>query len=146
VIPGALAFDEPVPGFIRALVATASCDAELYLRGAHLTRWQPAGASPVLFLSPRAVYARNRPIYGGIPVIFPWFGARSAAVTGSRTGGPEHGFAWDCKWAIAEASRGPARLCSSASHSRPAKHRGRPGSANSGSRSTFRSENRLLSS
>jgi glucose-6-phosphate 1-epimerase len=99
-IPGALAFDEPVTGFIRALVTIPSCTAELYLRGAHLTRWEPSGTSPVLFLSQQAVYAPDHPIHGGIPIIFPWFGARSTAITGNRTDGPPHGFARNVKWAL----------------------------------------------
>jgi glucose-6-phosphate 1-epimerase len=99
-IEGVLAFDEPHPGFLRALVTTAACTAELYLHGAHLTQWQPAGQSPVLYLSPRTNYAPGKAIRGGVPVIFPWFGARTAEVTGARTDGPQHGFARTAAWQL----------------------------------------------
>jgi glucose-6-phosphate 1-epimerase len=97
-IPGSLSFDEPFPGLFRALITIPSCNAELFLHGGHLTRWEPAGTSPVLYLSPRAVYAHDKAIRGGIPVIFPWFGARTADITGGRTGGCQHGFARTSKW------------------------------------------------
>ena len=36
-------------GLPRARVSGARAEAELSLQGAHLTRWQPRGAAPVLF-------------------------------------------------------------------------------------------------
>ena len=58
-------------GLPRARVSGARADAELYLQGGHLTRWQPHGAAPVLFLSQRAAYAPGKAIRGGVPVILP---------------------------------------------------------------------------
>jgi glucose-6-phosphate 1-epimerase len=104
-IPDALAFDEPVPGFVRAVITIPSCTAELYLHGGHLTRWEPSGTPPVLFLSSRALYADDKAIRGGIPVIFPWFGARTTDISGGRTGGAQHGFARTAKWTVSSAAR-----------------------------------------
>jgi len=56
-------------GLPRARVSGARADAELYLQGGHLTQWQPHGAAPVLFLSPRATYAPGKAIRGGVPLI-----------------------------------------------------------------------------
>jgi glucose-6-phosphate 1-epimerase len=103
-IAGLLAFDEPRPGMPRARITTPACTAELYLQGAHLTQWQPAGSTPVLYLSPTSVFAPGKAIRGGIPVIFPWFGARTPEITGtvSATAGksPSHGFARTQSWQL----------------------------------------------
>lgn len=103
-IPGVLSFDEPRPGFARARITSPACTAELYLHGAHLAAWQPAGQEPVIFLSPNSLFQEGKAIRGGIPVIFPWFGARTEAVTGHRTGGSQHGFARTQEWTLAFAA------------------------------------------
>lgn len=60
----------------------------IYDHGAHAWAWQPEGAEPVLWLSEKSIREPGRPIRGGVPVCFPWFGA-------GRNGGlqPGHGFA-----------------------------------------------------
>lgn len=103
-IPGVLAFDENDHGLVRASVNTPSCTAQLYLQGAHLTAWQPTGNQPVLFLSERSSFVPGYPIRGGIPVIFPWFGARTATPESQRTDGPSHGFARTLPWQLAFAA------------------------------------------
>jgi glucose-6-phosphate 1-epimerase len=97
-IPGILAFDETEGGLIRARITTPACTAELYLQGGHLALWQPAGHGPALFLSEKSFFVPGKAIRGGIPIIFPWFGARSAELTGARTDGPSHGFARSEPW------------------------------------------------
>lgn len=99
-ILGVLAFDETETGLVRARVTTPACTAELYLLGAHLTHWQPAGHGPVLFLSEQSSFAPGKAIRGGVPIIFPWFGPR----TGARTDGPSHGFARIEVWELAFAA------------------------------------------
>jgi glucose-6-phosphate 1-epimerase len=99
-IPGVLTFLETDSGLIRARITTPACTAELYLQGAHLTDWQPAGHGPVLFLSEKSSFAPGKAIRGGVPIIFPWFGTR----TGARTDGPSHGFARIENWEIAFAA------------------------------------------
>ena len=95
-----LRFAQTDSGLRKVIVTTPACRAELFLQGAHLTLWQPAVNEPVLFLSDRSLYAHDKAIRGGIPVIFPWFGARTAAVTGTRTDGPSHGFARTSVWKL----------------------------------------------
>lgn len=46
-------------GLTRARVSGARAEAELYLQGGHLTRWQPRGAAPVIFLTPRGLRGRQ---------------------------------------------------------------------------------------
>lgn len=103
-IPGVLAFSQNENGLIRAAITTPTCTAELYLQGAHLTQWQPTGQKPVLFLSDRSAFTPGKAIRGGIPIIFPWFGARSATAENPRTDGPSHGFARTANWTLAFAA------------------------------------------
>lgn len=99
-IPDCLAFDEPHPGMPCARVVTPFCTAELYLQGAHLTQWQPAGEQPVLFLSERSGFEPGKAIRGGIPVIFPWFGAPDTSPVHPPKGSASHGFARVWPWTL----------------------------------------------
>jgi len=103
-IPGVLTFSQTEQGLIRANITTPACMAELYLQGAHLTQWQPTGQQPVLFLSDRSAYTPGKAIRGGVPIIFPWFGARAATPENPRTDGPSHGFARTSDWTLAFAA------------------------------------------
>lgn len=103
-IPGVLAFDETEHGLVRATISSNVCTAELYLQGAHLTQWHPEGHDSVLFLSERSVFQPGKSIRGGIPIIFPWFGPRTATPYSSRTDGPSHGFARTSNWQLASAT------------------------------------------
>jgi glucose-6-phosphate 1-epimerase len=82
-------------GLPRLQVTTATCTATIYLHGAHLTHWQPAGEEPVLFLSDRSEFVEGKPIRGGIPLCFPWFGPRT-----DGKDGPSHGFARTQPWKV----------------------------------------------
>jgi glucose-6-phosphate 1-epimerase len=103
-IPGVLTFSQNEQGLIRANITTPACTAEIYLQGAHLTQWQPTGQRPVLFLSERSFFTPGKAIRGGIPIIFPWFGARTATPEDPRTDGPSHGFARTSEWTLAFAA------------------------------------------
>jgi glucose-6-phosphate 1-epimerase len=95
-IPGALVFESCHGNLLCAHVTTQACTATVYLHGAHIVHWQPIAESPVLFLSKDSLFAPDKAIRGGIPVIFPWFGPR----TGERTDGPMHGFARTQVWEV----------------------------------------------
>jgi glucose-6-phosphate 1-epimerase len=83
-------------GLERVRASGPRATGEVYLQGAHVTRWQPRGATaPVLFLSSRAVYAAGKAIRGGVPLIFPWFGPHAT----DRTK-PMHGFARSRPWRL----------------------------------------------
>jgi glucose-6-phosphate 1-epimerase len=100
-----LVFAENDHGAIRVNITTATCTAEVYMQGAHLTRWQPTGHKPALFLSDRSAFEPGKAIRGGVPLIFPWFGARKDR---SETEGksPAHGFARTSnEWVLVSAGR-----------------------------------------
>jgi glucose-6-phosphate 1-epimerase len=96
-IPGHLSFDQH-DGLTRVQVQVAGAAATVYLHGAHVTHWQPAGQQPVIFLSENSDFAPGKAIRGGVPICFPWFGPRS-----DGQAGPSHGFAriqdWDLVFA-----------------------------------------------
>jgi glucose-6-phosphate 1-epimerase len=98
-IPGILAFEKGPSGLLLARIAMPAAEAAIYLQGAHLIHWKPAGHAPAIFLSQRAEFAPGKPIRGGVPIVFPWFGDR-------RDGnpGPPHGFARISEWDLAFAA------------------------------------------
>ena len=88
-------------GLARARVSGARADGEVYLHGAHVTRWQPHGSAPVLFLSERATYAPGKAIRGGVPLIFPWFGPHPVDPRA-----PAHGFVRSRPWRLVTSGPG----------------------------------------
>lgn len=98
-IPGHLSFLEGEGGLIKIVIDTAVSDAEIYLHGAHVTHFQKKGEEPILFMSAASDFALEKPIRGGVPIIFPWFG--------SRDGLPAHGFARLVAWTLRETSQLP---------------------------------------
>lgn len=77
-------------------ITTAWSTAEIYLHGAHVTNFRKRDEPPLLFLSQCSRFESAHPIRGGIPVIFPWFGARE--------GMGMHGFARIKSWELKEVS------------------------------------------
>jgi glucose-6-phosphate 1-epimerase len=72
------------------LVHPSGATAEVYLHGAHVTSWVPAGGSEALFLSRAASIAPGKAIRGGVPVIFPQFAGMGPLA--------KHGFARTQPW------------------------------------------------
>jgi glucose-6-phosphate 1-epimerase len=69
-------------------VSSKNASGLVYLQGAHLAAWQPAGQDPVIWMSENAVYAAGKALRGGVPICFPWFGAHA-----EHAEFPAHGFA-----------------------------------------------------
>lgn len=88
-------FEDTPGGLARAAISTPAAEADLYLQGAHLTHWTPRGHRPVLYVSPKSLFAPRKAIRGGVPLIFPWFGSRS-----DGRPGPAHGFARTSEWTM----------------------------------------------
>ena len=104
-IDNVLVFSENEHGAIKAAVTTPTCTAEIYMQGAHLTQWQPTGQKQVLFLSERSALQPGKAIRGGVPLIFPWFGAHKGAADNAIKF-PSHGFARTSNdWLLAGAGR-----------------------------------------
>jgi glucose-6-phosphate 1-epimerase len=92
-------FDE-ANGLTRVQVATKAATATIYLQGAHLTAWQPAGFEPAILLSHKSDFARGKPIRGGIPIAFPWFANDRKRDRIDGHPGPSHGFARIQDWTL----------------------------------------------
>jgi glucose-6-phosphate 1-epimerase len=71
---------------------------EIYLHGATMTGWTPRGRKPVFFVSSGSRFTPDAAIRGGVPICFPWFGARAA-----HPESPSHGFARLSEWSLAGA-------------------------------------------
>ncbi len=97
---GGVAFDSGFGGLPRATVRTAACEADVYLHGAHVTHFQPTGHKPVLFLSGHSAFTPERPIRGGVPVIFPWFGPLQG-----QPDAPMHGLVRAMEWEVEDVRR-----------------------------------------
>ncbi len=93
-LPESVTAAEGEGGLSVLRVATALATGEVYLHGAHVTAWTPAGAGPVLWVSNSARFTPDEAIRGGVPICFPWFG------TGREPGlaPPAHGFARLAPW------------------------------------------------
>lgn len=94
-VPGVIQIDEGRGSLPRVSVTSDQASAELFLHGAHVTKYQPRGSKPVLFMSEKSLFDAAKPIRGGIPVIFPWFGPRAGALDA-----PAHGFARIRAWEL----------------------------------------------
>jgi glucose-6-phosphate 1-epimerase len=94
-IPGIATFSDTPGGLVRLDLTPALCRAQVFLHGAHVAAFQPAGAQPVLFMSTRSHFENGKPIRGGVPVIFPWFGPRAG-----HPDAPAHGLVRTVPWEI----------------------------------------------
>jgi glucose-6-phosphate 1-epimerase len=106
-VPGVIAFQEQ-NGLVRLDLTTPIASASLFLQGAHLTHWQPAEQSPVIFLSRKSEFAAGKPIRGGIPIVFPWFATDSKQDRVDGHPGPSHGFARLQDWTLESITRSDA--------------------------------------
>lgn len=95
-IPGHVTLMEGHGGLPKLRVETEWSTAEIYLHGAHLTHFQKKKEAPLLFMSAASEFAHEKPIRGGVPIVFPWFGGRD--------GFPAHGNVRSIPWKIEEAS------------------------------------------
>ncbi len=95
-IPGRLRFMDSGGGLPMADINTPLATARVALQGAQVLAWRPDGVAPVLWLSGSAVFAPGKPMRGGIPVCWPWFG--------DRPGLGMHGFVRTRLWELRDAA------------------------------------------
>ena len=74
-------------GFPYIEVTNSVSSAKIALQGAHVFEYKKEGKSELLWLSSLALFEENKPIRGGIPICWPWFGPHSDSAL------PQHGFA-----------------------------------------------------
>ncbi len=94
-IPGTAEIVEGNGGLPKVRITTPQAVGEMYLHGAHVTSWKPAGGEEVLFLSVESRWADGHAIRGGVPICFPWFGGKT-----DDPQAPAHGFVRTQAWQV----------------------------------------------
>lgn len=75
-----VSFGQLANGFGYVEIDAAHCIGKVYLQGAHLAEFRrKASPRPILFMSQQAWLEDGKPIRGGVPICFPWFGGRNDA-------------------------------------------------------------------
>jgi D-hexose-6-phosphate mutarotase len=94
-------------GLVELVMACRAGEARVFLHGAHVSHYQPAGGEPVLWMSESSWFEPGKPIRGGVPVCWPWFGPHP-----TREDAPSHGFARLLDWRVeaVEAGEDACRL------------------------------------
>jgi glucose-6-phosphate 1-epimerase len=97
-------FAQSYNGQVVVLEAAGS-KAVIALQGAQVLSWYPAGQSKdVLWLSPFAKLGTGKPVRGGIPVCWPWFGPHAGDPQK-----PAHGFVRAAPWRVAGSAASAVR-------------------------------------
>src|SRR5215469_8503021 len=99
-LPGVAQVLEGNRGMPKVRITSPEVVGEIYLHGAHVTSWKPAGREEVLFLSSQSRWDEGHAIRGGVPICFPWFGGKSDDPTA-----PAHGFVRTKAWQLESISR-----------------------------------------
>ena len=84
-----------------AVIENRHATAEVHLHGAQVTSFQPRSRRPVLWMSEEAIFNPPKPIRGGIPICWPWFG--TPAEHPERA---QHGFARNRQWRVIDTTAG----------------------------------------
>lgn len=98
-IEGEVGFAELENDLVFITVSNKHADADICLYGAHVTSFRPHNSMDLLWLSPESSFEEGKPIRGGIPVCFPWFGPHKTDAEK-----PQHGFARLMYWEVAGTS------------------------------------------
>ncbi len=114
-IEGEVGFAELEEDLVFVTVSNKYADADICLYGAHVTSFRPQNSMDLLWMSPDSNFEVGKPIRGGIPVCFPWFGPHK-----TDPEKPQHGFGRLMYWDVAGTSTLPGgetqvrlQLCSS---------------------------------
>ena len=91
----ALAFDIET-GLPRVVMSKEGARVELFLQGAHLSDFVSADGQSRLFTSRESRFEIGKPVRGGVPLCFPYFGPKSGDASA-----PAHGFARITDWQLA---------------------------------------------
>jgi len=114
-IEGEVGFAELEEDLVFMTVSNKYADVDICLYGAHVTSFRPHNSMDLLWMSPDSSFEVGKPIRGGIPICFPWFGPHKTDVEK-----PQHGFARLMYWEVVSTSTNASgetvvklQLCSS---------------------------------
>jgi glucose-6-phosphate 1-epimerase len=95
LIPDTVRIEPGRGGLPHLLIQHAGALAEIYFHGAHVAQYVAPHSQPLLFVSTASYFAAGKPIRGGVPLIFPWFGPHP-----TNPALPAHGFARTSEWTL----------------------------------------------
>jgi glucose-6-phosphate 1-epimerase len=95
-IQGEVEFSTGAGGLPVIVISNQFATALIFLHGAHIVSFQPKGEKDLLWMSEESVFEEGKPIRGGMPICFPWFGPHA-----TDTLLPQHGFARLSNWEVA---------------------------------------------
>lgn len=98
-IDGHVTFESGPGDLPIARVGNTHAAALVSVYAAHVLSFQPHDQEPVLWQSECSYFNAGKPIRGGIPICWPWFGAHP-----SDSGKPSHGFARNSLWNVVSTS------------------------------------------
>src|SRR5512147_1784287 len=98
--PDGVRLEKGPGGLDRLALNGAGGEALVYLQGAHVAHFQPRDGRPVLWMSAASRFESGKPLRGGVPVCFPWFGPKAGSPEA-----PMHGFARILRWSVAGVTR-----------------------------------------
>ncbi|HSD67042.1 MAG TPA: D-hexose-6-phosphate mutarotase [Vicinamibacteria bacterium] len=93
--PDGARLEKGLGGLDRLVLHATEGEALVYLQGAHVAHFEPKGGRPVLWMSAASRFEAGKPLRGGVPVCFPWFGPKAGSPEA-----PLHGFARILPWAV----------------------------------------------
>jgi glucose-6-phosphate 1-epimerase len=102
-IEGEVGFAELDGELVYITVSNKYGDADICLYGAHVTSFRPRAQMDLLWMSDESNFEGGKPIRGGIPVCFPWFGPHK-----TDSNKPQHGFARLMYWEVVSTSTNAA--------------------------------------
>lgn len=76
-------------------ISNSFASAQIALHGAHVMSYTPVGEQDLLWMSKSSWFKTDKPIRGGIPVCWPWFGGHP-----TNSSLPSHGFARISEWQL----------------------------------------------
>lgn len=94
-LPPSVSLIEEPAGYPVLVIEHAAATGRIALNGAHVTDWIPEGHDPVLYMSADAILETGKPIRGGIPFCWPWFGPHP-----TDSSKPAHGFVRQMAWEV----------------------------------------------
>ena len=94
-ITGLLTFEQGKGDLPMICIRTQHASATICLYGAQLLSYIPQGQKDILWMSEDSFFENGKPIRGGVPVCFPWFGPHVTDKTK-----PQHGFARLQEWDV----------------------------------------------
>ena len=105
--PGPVAFSVSPLGGVVATLTIGVASAVVALQGAQVLSWVPRQDQPdVLWCSPLSRLGSGKPVRGGVPVCWPWFGAHPDAALAL----PAHGFVRAVPWTVERVDLGPGTV------------------------------------